>query len=90
MSDFDEMMENADFAQDDDIHNMYPHSDGFYYNYPENGEEDTLRKMEELTLKNIERDLEEVEDPVNDWERDHFFSADEPNDDFPIDPIEHN
>jgi len=27
-----EMVENQDFAQDDDFHNMYPHSDGFSYN----------------------------------------------------------
>lgn len=32
----DEMMENADFAQDDDFHNMYPNSDGFSTNDPTN------------------------------------------------------
>jgi hypothetical protein len=34
-----EMVENADFAQDDDFHNMYPNSDGFIYNDPEPIEE---------------------------------------------------
>jgi len=35
-----EMVENQDFAQDDDAHNMYPHSDGFIYNDPQPTEPD--------------------------------------------------